>query len=650
MPVRLPLVALAAACLAARPLAAQAVPGHPLDGLTSPEIWTLYEVLREAGLKDSTTSVAEAGLHEPAKADVLGWRPGKAFGRAARVVLRRPRQTTEAIVDLHARTVTASRVVPGAQPTVTADEYGAASRLIKADPRVRAALARRGITDLTPVRCGGAPPAYFPDPRYDGRRILRGGCRVRHRSYETWSRQLEGLLATVDLDADSVLDVQDTGTIPPAGGEVDFDAEAVGAARAALPPIETSLPQGAGFRLEGGQVAWDRWRFHLRLDPRVGLVVSLATIADGPRERSVLYQGHLSEIFVPYQDSTTGWYDRTFLDVGEYSAEGILEPLEPGVDCPAWAAFLDGVAADADGLPLRRRRLACLFERTVGQVAWRHGDDGGDRVDGRPARELVVRTNATVGNYDYLFDWVFRRDGSIGVQVGATGILEVRVVQGTRAGQDDRHGRLLDRNVLGVNHDHFFSYRLDLDVDGPSNALAVGRLVRETLPAGHPRRSLWRVEESLARRESEAQRDMDMHRPETWRVVSSTATGPLGYPTSYEIGQGHNAMTLMSDDDWPQRRAGFSRHTLWVTPYRPAERFAAGDYPTLSTGPEGLPTWTRADRAIAGTDIVAWYTLGFHHVPRAEDWPVMPTAWHGFELRPFDFFPRNPALDLPAQP
>jgi primary-amine oxidase len=36
-----------------------------------------------------------------------------------------------------------------------------------------------------------------------------------------------------------------------------------------------------------------------------------------------------------------------------------------------------------------------------------------------------------------------------------------------------------------------------------------------------------------------------------------------------------------------------------------------------------------------------------HHVPRAEDWPVMPTAWHEFEIQPFDFFARNPALDLP---
>ncbi len=84
-----------------------------------------------------------------------------------------------------------------------------------------------------------------------------------------------------------------------------------------------------------------------------------------------------------------------------------------------------------------------------------------------------------------------------------------------------------------------------------------------------------------------------------------------------------------------------------MTPHDRQERYAAGMYPNQSKGGDGLPRWTSANRPIENTDIVLWYTLGFHHVVRAEDWPVMPTTWSGFELRPFDFFQRNPALDLP---
>ncbi len=116
---------------------------------------------------------------------------------------------------------------------------------------------------------------------------------------------------------------------------------------------------------------------------------------------------------------------------------------------------------------------------------------------------------------------------------------------------------------------------------------------------------------------------------------------------SYELKPGSNAISLLSSDDFPQQRAGFTDHHIWVTPYDPQERYAAGTYPNQSKGGDGLPTWTSADRPIENTDLVLWYTLGFHHAPRAEDWPVTPTIWNEFQLRPFDFFDRNPALDLP---
>lgn len=88
-------------------------------------------------------------------------------------------------------------------------------------------------------------------------------------------------------------------------------------------------------------------------------------------------------------------------------------------------------------------------------------------------------------------------------------------------------------------------------------------------------------------------------------------------------------------------------HQLWVTPYAKDERYPAGEFPYQHRGGDGLPRWVQSDRAIEDTDLVVWYTMNHHHIPRPEDWPVMPVARCGFVLKPSGFFDRNPTLDVP---
>ena len=373
------------------------------------------------------------------------------------------------------------------------------------------------------------------------------------------------------------------------------------------------------------------------------------SVIDEGRARSVLYEASVSELFVPYMDPGNGWNNRAFIDAGEFFAGvGFLKPLKPGLDCPAGATWFDGQTISEDGAPRLTSRLACLFERAPENPAWRHLQ--GSEVYGRPSRELVLRSAATIGNYDYLLDWRFTPDGALTIAVGATGVIETKSTPMTAA--HDAHGgpetgQLVAEGVIGVNHDHYFSYRLDFDVDGTSNSFMLNRMVPQRVDNDPMRKSIWVNQPVVAAREKDAILDIRLDQPSMWMFMNPSIRSSLNYPVAYEVMPGATAKSILSGDDPVQRIGAFSEHQFWVTRYNEAERYAAGTYPTSSDANDGLAVWTKANRTIENTDIVGWYTLGFHHITRAEDWPVMPTMWHEFVIRPFHFFNKNPVLDLP---
>ncbi|MBM3814848.1 MAG: hypothetical protein FJW20_24755 [Acidimicrobiia bacterium] len=636
---------------------------HPLDPLSFQEYWTVLEALREEGRLDEETRFSMVNLKPPRKEGVWEWTKGEDFPREAFAIVRQGPKSWEAVVDLKSRKLSLWKEIVGVQPNFLAEEHNALKKEIKKDPRFIEAMKRRGISDLTFISCSAFPPGYFGTDEQRGRRIAHVNCNDERRVRNTWTRAIEGLTLVVDLNEKKILRIVDEGVTPVGATVADYDPASIGPKREVPSPMRVDQPLGPGFRLDGHIVEWQKWRFHVRPDQRVGMILSTVTYGDGEKRRQILYEGHLSEIFVPYMDPAFAWYSRNFIDAGEFSHGGLLKPLLRGLDCPDHAGYMDGLVANDEGRPGPRPSVICLFEREAGDMSWRHHSD---EPESRVKRDLVVRGAAVLGNYDYVFDWVFQQDGSIRVAIGATGIAEVKTVRqatadsgdqtsgngnGNGAGQPppDAYGRFVDKHIVAVNHDHFFNFRLDLDIDGPNNNFVIDKLVTKTLPKDHPRRSVWVREPVTPAKESDARLHMDHGHPSLWRVQSTTRKNHVGYQSSYQLMPGMSAANLMTADDYPRRRAGFIEHHLWVTPYNLEERYAAGDYPTLSEPGKGLPEWTAAGRPIRNTDVVLWHTIGMHHMVRAEDWPVMPVLWHSFELRPFDFFDRNPALDLPRR-
>ena len=626
---------------------------HPLDPLTKEEYVAVTAVLRAEKLVDDSSRYSLLTLKEPVKAKVLRGKHGETLPREAFAIVKKGSDTFEATVDISEGEVVSWKPIPGVQPGVLIEEWTSAQEIVRSNSDWQAAVRKRGITNFEEVVCVPLTVGYFGIAEEEGRRLFRVASFDARKTKNFWARPIEGVTAVVDLEKGEVVKLIDTGVRPIPESPVDLDEGSVGPLRKASGRISIHQPEGPNFTVHGHQVRWQNWHFHLRIDPRLGPVISTVSYNDGGRMRSILYQGSISELFVPYMDPDIGWYFRTYLDAGEYGVGKLAAPLLPGLDAPDNAVFFDAVFADDHGIPYTQERAACLFERYAGDVAWRHYEGVNGQSEVRRKTELVLRFISAIGNYDYILDFVFGLDGSIKVALGSSGVEQVAAVQSrTRAddklGRDTAYGHMVAEHTVAINHDHFFSFRLDFDVDGPRNSFLKDRLKTVDPGAESPRKSVWIVDPQIAVEEREARLRINIAKPVLWRVINPNVIGPLGYPVSYQLKYKTNAVSLLTPDDFPQQRAGFTDYHLWVTPYHPEERYAGGTYPNQSKGNDGLPTWTKSNRPIENTDIVLWYTLGFHHVARAEDWPVLPTVWHEFELRPFDFFERNPALDLPG--
>lgn len=615
----------------ALPFAALADP-HPLDPLSGDEIAAAVAALVESGRTDRTTRVSTVALAEPDKDAVLRWRAGDPVGRRAFAVLRVEGETVEAEIDLSSGRLDRWDVIPGVQPAIRGDEWAAAQASLKQHAGWRNAMRARGYEAFDEIFCESLSAGYFGQANG---RIIRMPCYdVAGATSNVYGRPIEGVVATVDLDTLEVVDLIDTGIVPVGRDPHAFDTDS-----SSVPASLQPLPPQT-FNLAGRMVTWRAWRFHAGFDPRFGPVLSLVSFEDGGERRPVLYQGHVSEVFVPYMDPDLAWAFRTYMDAGEYGLGTLSSELAAGIDCPDGAAFLDAVLPTATGGARTAPQRVCIFERATHTPMWRHAEALNGVHAGRPGVELVVRAIPSVAHYDYVIDWVFAPSGEIRVLIGATGIDAVKGVAARSAdaagSEDIRHGTLVAPGLAAIHHDHFFSLRLDMDVDGPNNRFVRETIRAEALPAGAPRRSLWRIEEETVATEGPLRADGSV-----WSVANTARNTALGHAPGYQI-VAHGPVSLLDAEDWPQRRAAFSAANLWVTARRPGELYAAGGYPNQSRGDDGLPEYSNGERLDG--DLVVWPTIGFRHVTRPEDWPVLSTVWKGISLRPYKFFDRNPSV------
>ena len=441
----------------------------------------------------------------------------------------------------------------------------------------------------------------------------------------------------MDLIERKVFKVTDEFELPVPAENGDYDDEAVrGPHRTTLKPIEITQPEGPSFTLDGHALRWQDWSMRIGFDAREGLTLHQISNAGRP----VIYRASIPEMVVPYGDPNFRYW-QAYFDTGEYLVGKFVNSLELGCDCLGEIAYLDATVTDEGGQPRTVPNAICIHEEDFG-ILWKHTDIFNGSAQSRRQRRLVVSYFTTVGNYDYGFYWYFYLDGTIECEIKATGVLFTSAQQ-----SEHPYSTEVAPGLAAPFHQHLFSARLDMTVDGLANA--VEEVDVSGLPIGpdNPYGNAIAATVTRLTRESQAGRRADGSRGRTWRIVSTERSNRFGRPTGYTL-YPESAPVLLADPASPlAKRAGFAANHLWVTRYDPAHRWPAGDFVNQNPGGAGLPAFIAGDQDIDGADIVVWHTFGPTHVPRPEDWPVMPVARCGFVLKPTGFFDRNPTLDVP---
>lgn len=621
---------------------------HPLEPLTADEVQHVVDLLKKAGKVTSATRFVSTSLHEPPKALVHAFPNCEKVPRKAFVVLfdNAKNACYEAVVSIDASDIESWHHIPGVQPTMTVDEQIECEQAVLSSSDFRNALRRHyGTDDTSLVMVDIWSAGNYGSEEDNSQRLARPLCFMRSDATDNgYVRPIEGIRPVVDLNKMEVIRVEEYGEWPLPPGQCNYAANRVPHQRQGIKPLEIQQPEGPSFSVNGHQVSWQNWNFVIGFNAREGLTIHHLRYRDSDEDRSILYRGSLTEMVVPYGDPTETQRRKNAFDVGEYGMGMCANSLELGCDCLGLIKYFDAHLTNSKGQPLLVKNAICMHEEDFG-ILWKHTDRRLGTPEVRRSRRLVISSVSTVENYEYGFFWYLYQDGNIEFELKLTGILSLGAMH---ANELPRYGVLVAPQLYAPNHQHFFNVRLDFDLDGVENSVQQIDVMAEPPSETNPFENAFYAHTTTPSTEEAAKANLCLETARTWKVINPQRLNAVGQPVGYRFMPGDNSIPYASPDAWWRKRAGFVNHHVWVTPNHPEERFAAGEYPNQSSGGDGLSRWTTANRPIESTDIVFWYTFGHTHLPRPEDYPVMPTAYIGFLLKPSGFFSMNPANDLPA--
>lgn len=383
-------------------------------------------------------------------------------------------------------------------------------------------------------------------------------------------------------------------------------------------PAPAAAACSAQYRIEQKLASGTTWRMCWRYESEAGLVLENVTYQPPGQAAPirVLTSGKLGQIHVPYDDGSVEYDDLTGAGFGQ----GLMN-MAPG-ECPGGTIKTVKVPDSWDPQHPDVKGL-CTTTRSRGH-AYRMQADTGNKVYQAQGKDLLVYTVNKVGWYEYITEWRFQDDGTVNMNVGATGSLS----PGDYDAGDGR-GWPLGKGAkdYATSHSHNVFWRLDFGLDGSSKDKIEQYDSVVSPPAangGAPRNktTVTRVTKELAG---------DAKNMRWWRVVSATGKNKDGHKRSYEIIPG-------ATTKYPGR--SYTKHDVYFTEYKACEQFASNNLRNCGAGAgKSVDKWVGGQ---ALTHPVAWVNVGFHHIARDEDQQPMPVHWQGFSVAPRDVTAMNP--------
>ncbi|KAI5480277.1 primary-amine oxidase [Pseudohyphozyma bogoriensis] len=641
---------------------------HPLSSLTKEEQQLAVSIVK-AYNKGKQLSFRRVYLCEPEKALVVPYLKAQNAGTSLPAPPPRRVQALfyfsgelpfiEAIVDLASKRVVGQRILDGMHGAGDDEEMFRVAEGAMKSPMVQAELKRLQLPEGVEVVAEPWPYGTDDEPQnlrlFEVWMFLNSKESKDHPGANFYGHPLD-FAAVVDGRDFSVIRIDRMPTTADFHASTDPtttykhypDSEYApellpGGLRTDLMPINISQPHGVSFTVDGEIVRWQKWSFTLNFDLREGMVLR-NVMYDG---RPIFYRVSTSEMTVPYGDPRSPVHRKSAYDFGEAGAGATANNLQLGCDCLGVIHYIDGLAVSPEGEPVVLPNTICMHEQDAG-IGWKHTNVRTGRADVTRARELVLQLILTVGNYEYALYWIFDTAGVLHWEVRATGIMSVTPIEEGVNPNDIKYGTIVAPGVFAPHHQHIFNLRIDPAIDGYESSAIV---YDETHPMPRDERNPHGVgfENHTTKVSRETAFNLNWEHNRVVKMINPSKLNKYsGKPVGYKIVAPPTQLGLAHESSMHNQRGEFVNNHVHVTKQSDSEMYAAGEHPWQSVGGQGgCRSWASRRRPVEDGEGVLWFTLGFTHSTKSEDWPVMPCETFRMHFKPVGFFEYNPALDVP---